>query len=156
MGASRDTTGGASRPSGLRRWLLSGLQAFGWNLGDLPFEERIDPRDRPRTVKQAVERLMECLPDQKEAHIQGLYRRDLIHLHHGFGTRIRNRFGLWRGNVALREATARLEPDGTSMAIAALWQRLQQNAPTWRSGDPIRLSQRKCDARADRKPRCAW
>jgi hypothetical protein len=47
-------------------------------------------------------------------------------LHFGLGVRIREDFGLWRGNRALLLSCGSLDPDDASMAIIrALWARLR-------------------------------
>lgn len=65
---------------------------------------------------------------------------ELILFHHGWGTGIRNAFGLWKGNAALMRSCAEarggrtgagtgaafLHPDSASMVIIeAVWLRLQ-------------------------------
>jgi len=70
--------------------------------------------------------------------MSGMSRRDLISLHHGFGTWIRNNFGLWRGNRSLLLDCERIEkprshrirgmmhPDDASTTITrALWRSLR-------------------------------
>lgn len=57
---------------------------------------------------------------------------DLIQFHHGWGTGIRNSFGLWRGNTALLESCGAkdIHPDRCSMIIIErVWQRLQDTPP---------------------------
>ena len=51
----------------------------------------------------------------------------LILFHHGWGSGIRNSFGLWRGNRALMEDCKAKHPDDASMVIIeAVWARLQK------------------------------
>jgi hypothetical protein len=56
-------------------------------------------------------------------------RKDsLIELHHGWGTGIRNGFGLWRGNTGLQASCAKEHPDDCSMVIIeAVWEALRRD-----------------------------
>lgn len=79
----------------------------------------------PQTIEQAVGVLLEQLPDCEKENIASMSRDDLINLHFGLGTQIRNDFGLWGGNTALLENTGKIHPDDAAMAIIeALWYRL--------------------------------
>ena len=79
----------------------------------------------PQTIEQAVGVLLEQLPAGEKHKIAAMLRDDLINLHFGLGTSIRNDFGLWSGNTALLESTGNSHPDDAAMAIiAALWHRL--------------------------------
>jgi hypothetical protein len=67
------------------------------------------------------------LDDPDKAHVRDTKKEDLISFHHGWGTEIRNNFGLWRGNTNLLADCRAEEPDGASMVIIeAVWQRLQK------------------------------
>ena len=88
--------------------------------------------DNPRTVDQAVERLLVELPEDKLAIIESTQRDDLVEFHFSLGMHIRNEFGLWSGNPRLllsigeREA---LHPDFAShFIIVALWEHLNSTA----------------------------
>ena len=84
----------------------------------------------PRTVEDAVERLMGVLTDKQKAMIRGMQEVELNKLHHSLGTWIRNHFGLWQGNKTLLRATGQHHPDGAShVIIKALWKRLQRSGP---------------------------
>lgn len=83
----------------------------------------------PETLDEAVEQLlkqlswqtMESLRDTPEAHILSCF-------HHSLGTSIRNRYGLWQGNLSLLDScgSTMMHPDDASAAIIkALWRRLQ-------------------------------
>jgi len=51
----------------------------------------------------------------------------LIRFHHGWGTGIRNEFGLWKGNKELLADCHAEHPDDASMVIIqAVWERLQK------------------------------
>lgn len=79
----------------------------------------------PQTIEQAVGVLLEQLPAGEKYKIAAISRDDLINLHFGLGTQIRNDFGLWSGNTALLESTGNSHPDDAAMAIiVALWRRL--------------------------------
>ena len=79
----------------------------------------------PQTIEQAVNVLLEQIPAGEKHQIAAMSRDDLITLHFGLGTQIRNDFGLWGGNTALLESTGNIHPDDAAMAIVkALWHRL--------------------------------
>lgn len=81
----------------------------------------------PRTVEEAVDRLMVVLTAEQKAMIRQMQEVELNKLHHGLGTWIRNHFGLWQGNKTLLKATGQHHPDGAShVIIKALWKRLQR------------------------------
>jgi hypothetical protein len=83
----------------------------------------------PKTVDDAVDELLsqltwdtkEYIRDTAEAHL-------LSRFHHGLGTSVRNRYGLWRGNSDLLQScgSPTMHPDDASeIIIKALWERLQ-------------------------------
>src|SRR4030067_3679809 len=71
----------------------------------------------PQTIEQAVGVLLEQLPDCEKENIASMSRDDLINLHFGLGTQIRNDFGLWGGNTALLENTGKIHPAMPAMEI---------------------------------------
>jgi hypothetical protein len=86
----------------------------------------------PRTVPEAVERL---LASRTEGDLDTLRRTpeaDLAGLHFGLALYVRNEFGLWQGNrelldAALRDAGGLGDADAASTAIVhALWTRLRE------------------------------
>ena len=85
--------------------------------------------DWPTTCDSAVARLTAQLPQLEKENLAGMKRDDLILLHHGFGTGIRNEFGLWGGNLALAQSCSgkqNVDPDAVSMIITErLWDSLQ-------------------------------
>jgi hypothetical protein len=84
----------------------------------------------PRTVKEAVATLRQIMKTDDLETIQRMKEDELILLHHGFGTYIRNAFGLWRGNKILRQScgAANMHPDAASgVIIYALWKSLQSS-----------------------------
>ena len=89
--------------------------------------------DPPRSVDEAVEKLISELPLRYTAKIAKMNGRDLSALHGAIGPYIRENFGLWRGNDQLMESCRMLNDydylhiDSASMVIMeALWSRLKQ------------------------------
>lgn len=86
--------------------------------------------DWPTTCDSAVARLTTQLPQSEKENLAAMKRNDLILLHHGFGTGIRNEFGLWGGNLALIQSCSgkrNAHPDDVSMIIIEqLWDSLQR------------------------------
>ena len=80
----------------------------------------------PKTVDEAVTRILSTMPEKDRKVVRETAKDDLIRFHHGWGTGIRNSFGLWRGNTALLEDTKEKHPDDASMVIIeAVWARLR-------------------------------
>jgi hypothetical protein len=73
-------------------------------------------------MKKIDEYLLELGPTSKKT-VKETPREDLIKYHHGWGTGIRNNFGLWRGNNSLMQSCLALRenqqthPDSVSMII---------------------------------------
>lgn len=91
--------------------------------------QRPESEPWPETLDEAVEQLLkqlgwkmkEYLRDTPEAHVAARF-------HHGLGTSIRNRYGLWQGNLSLLDScgSTMMHPDEASaVIIKALWRRLQ-------------------------------
>lgn len=83
----------------------------------------------PKTLDEAVKRLLAELSKKEKKALKETKEDDLIMLHHGFGTDIRNVFGLWDGNEELLKSCGGewIHPDSASMVIIeAAWRRLQQ------------------------------
>jgi uncharacterized protein DUF6794 len=55
-------------------------------------------KDSPKTVPEAVDRLIEAL---SEEDLEEIRKGDKINFHFGLGTYIRNEFGIWNGNSSL-------------------------------------------------------
>jgi len=84
--------------------------------------------DWPATVDEAAERIISGMSDEDKALVRSTKRDDLLMFHHGWGTGIRNDFGLWQGNTALLESCGPIHPDGCSMVIIErVWERLQED-----------------------------
>jgi Domain of unknown function (DUF6794) len=80
----------------------------------------------PLTVNDAVTRILAGMSTENKEKIRATKKDDLILYHHGWGTGIRNEFGLWNGNYSLMSDCHADYPDGASMVIIeAVWQRLQ-------------------------------
>ena len=89
--------------------------------------------DPPKTVDEAVERLILELPLKYKAKMAKMNGRDLSALHATIGPYVRNNFGLWRGNDQLMETCCvlngqdYLHVDSASMVILeATWVKLKQ------------------------------
>ena len=63
----------------------------------------------PKNVKEAVKRIVNRLPPQDKRVLKSMPQKDMIKFHHGFGTTIRNAFGLWHGNPALLKDCDRVQ-----------------------------------------------
>jgi hypothetical protein len=91
------------------------------------------PNDNnPRTLDQAVKRLLTDVPEVDLARLKATPPGDLVEFHFSLGMYIRNEYGLWDGNLRLllsigkREA---LHPDFAShFVIVALWEHLNSTA----------------------------
>lgn len=86
--------------------------------------------DLPTTVEAAVRLLQGMVPEGEQARIAAMAEEDLISLHFGLGTWIRNNLGLWHGNPGLLAATGSQDPDDAAEVIVhAFWQRLREELP---------------------------
>jgi hypothetical protein len=90
-------------------------------------------RPWPVTCQEAIDRLVRELDERSKARVRNTREKDLILFHHGWGTGIRNKYGMWRGNTALvdsciaRRAGAERHPDEASMIIIEeVWKALQR------------------------------
>jgi hypothetical protein len=69
------------------------------------------------------------LPEKDRLLIKNTAKENLIQYHHGWGTSIRNYYGLWRGNKNLLVSACGepCHPDDASMKIIeAVWKELQK------------------------------
>jgi len=79
----------------------------------------------PKTVRAAVDDQLKRLSEKDKADLRARTRSDLIRFHHGWGTGIRNEYGLWRGNAALLKDCGNVHPDDCSMKIIEeVWKQL--------------------------------
>ena len=80
----------------------------------------------PTTVEEAANSILKKMSADDRDRVQKTKREDLILYHHGWGTGIRNAFGLWKGNAALPESSGCFHPDDCSMRIIErVWEKLQ-------------------------------
>ena len=89
--------------------------------------------DVPRTVHEAVERLISELPLKYKTKIAKMNGRDLSALHATIGPHIREKYGLWTGNKDLIESCRIWSGQeefhidiASAMIIQATWARLRR------------------------------
>ena len=93
-----------------------------------PAAEETSGSALPATIDEAVEFILSEMSKEDKKTMGETPKDDLIKYHHGFGTAIRNKLGLWSGNVELMKATKANHPDDASMVIIeALWEKLQED-----------------------------
>ena len=90
-------------------------------------------KEQPKTLEEAVKRLLSELSDRDKLAIQNSSEENLAMLHFIFGNYVRNEFGLWTGNQellrdCLSEANEPNPDDASSVIIKALWKSLQASA----------------------------
>jgi hypothetical protein len=86
--------------------------------------------DWPVTVLEAVDRFLAALTAQQQEELRESAYHHLTRFHHGFGTWIRNHFGLWAGNQALLRACGSDVPDSASWVILeTAWRKLCDMIP---------------------------
>jgi hypothetical protein len=96
-----------------------------WAADDVP----LPPDKWPVTLAEAVADITAGMSEQDKQLLRATKKEDLIQFHHGWGTGIRNGFGLWRGNDKLiRSACGKpCHPDDASMVIIeAVWTAVQK------------------------------
>jgi hypothetical protein len=89
----------------------------------------LGPDKWPKTVQEAVTIAIQRLSPESRAKLRAMKEGDLILLHHGYGTGLRNYLGLWRGNSELIKSACGhpCHPDDASMVIIeATWKQLQK------------------------------
>jgi hypothetical protein len=69
------------------------------------------------TEDEIVQTLLEGLNDEDLDVLRRMDEEELINLHHGFGTYIRNTYGLWRRAKVEETADSEQHPDAISMRI---------------------------------------
>ena len=87
----------------------------------------------PKTVDEAVKRLVANLPLKFKVDLSKMDEGELINLHFSFGAFIRNQFGLWNENVDLLTDCRKLSgitfmnaDDATAFIIWELWKQLRK------------------------------
>jgi hypothetical protein len=95
-----------------------------------PKQSAPPPAPLPTTVAEAVDYLLARLDQANRDALRSMKRDDLISLHHGYGTGIRNSLGLW-GQSPIRQdpEVAGWFPDDISQhIIERMWEKLQSEA----------------------------
>jgi len=86
---------------------------------------------KPKTLEEVIKILDIWVTKKDKEWLIKQKKDDLIMLHHGFGTWIRNTFGLWREKSPLRDSLSvgcpeSLHPDSCSMIIIEeFWKHLK-------------------------------
>jgi len=95
--------------------------------------ENAKPSRPPRTVREAVDRLIDELSLKDKTVIANMAEVELSTLHATTGEYIRNEFGLWAGNKDLMTSCCFLakkdkisEDEASSIIIRELWKRLRE------------------------------
>ena len=97
--------------------------------------------DQPKTVEEAVQVLKTrwLQPKDRDWILRNSKDDVLNRLYMGFGTGMRNQFGLWGNNQALRDSCGTQDPEVCSVVIInRLWESLRSDA------DPELVSQLEC------------
>jgi DNA-directed RNA polymerase subunit RPC12/RpoP len=83
----------------------------------------------PATIEGAVENILSSMSEEDRKIVESTPEEALDQFHHGWGTGIRNSFGLWSGrNRELLSACGCWDPDtASSVIIKAVWNRLRGN-----------------------------
>jgi len=94
---------------------------------------RASAAEQPKTVQEAVERLVAELPLKEKTTIANMVEEELIQLHAYLGRFILDQFGLWSGNEKLSASclAAAKYPlhdadDAVAVIVKELWQKLRQ------------------------------
>ena len=93
--------------------------------------EGLGPDKWPTTVQYSVKDILSRMSEKDKELVRNTKRGDLIMFHHGWGTGIRNYYGLWRGNQKLIESACgrSCHPDDASMVIIrAVWRELKSKS----------------------------
>jgi hypothetical protein len=97
------------------------------------FRQTIPMGEPPRSVDEAVERLISELPLKDRVRIAKMDRWELSALHVTLGPHIREKYGFWTGNEALMESCRVLSgkdrfdiATGSAMIIDTMWARLRR------------------------------
>ena len=93
--------------------------------------EGLGPDKWPTTVQDSVKDILSRMSEKDKELVRNTKRGDLIMFHHGWGTGIRNYYGLWRGNQKLIESACgrSCHPDDASMVIIrAVWRELKSKS----------------------------
>jgi hypothetical protein len=105
--------------------VLATLSSVAWAADD----DLLGPDKWPTSVAETVTDIVQRLPEKDKEFVRGTKKEDLIKFHHGWGTGIRNYYGLWRGNdkLIVSACGAPCHPDDASMVIIeAVWTALRK------------------------------
>lgn len=84
-----------------------------------------DERKLPDTLDSAVDFLISSIDDNSRVLLMSIPQHGLVDFHHGWGTGIRNSFGLWSKTSKLLADCGCAEADDASMVIMkAVWNKL--------------------------------
>ncbi len=111
------------------KWLLAVLFLCFLTAAFADEPEALGPDKWPETVEAVTKMIIADMPEKNRLIIKGTKWQDLIKYHHGWGTGIRNHYGLWRGNQKLLLAACGkpCHPDDASVIIIeAVWVELQK------------------------------
>lgn len=100
------------------------LSSVAWSADDV-----LGPDKWPTSVAETVKDIVRRLPEADKEAVRATKKEDLIKFHHGWGTDIRNRYGLWRGNdkLILSACGKSCHPDDASVVIIeAVWSALRK------------------------------
>ena len=96
-------------------------------------EQKRPAKNLPKTVDEAVKRLISDLPLKDKTAIANLAENDLATLQFSLGTYIGREFGIWSGNRELLDSCELVSGDiylhrdfAPTVIIVELWNRLQQ------------------------------
>lgn len=96
-------------------------------------KKRLNHLHSPRTVDEAIERLISEMPLKDKVFLANMEEEDLISLHPTLGVYIRDNFGLWSGNEELMNSCRSLmgedkihEDSASQLIISKLWQKLRE------------------------------
>ena len=111
----------------------NGVGQHNHNSGQQKKENPSSSKDNyPETVREAADIIISKLKAQSKLEIISKSKKGLIMYHHGWGTRIRNSFGLWKGNKKLLSdcGGVNTHPDSCSMRIIEeVWNTLRESYP---------------------------
>jgi Domain of unknown function (DUF6794) len=102
---------------------------MGWAPTPAAEFDALGPDKWPSTVEGTVRDVLARISAADKAYVKATKTEDLIQFHRGWGTGIRNRYGLSRGNEKLILAACGhpCHPDDASMKIIeAVWRELQK------------------------------
>ena len=85
----------------------------------------------PKSLEEVIKMVLSNISDEYKKEIKDSKKRDLTMFQASLGMRIRNDFGLWKGNNELLISCRTLNPDDASMIIiAAIWRVLRNEGNT--------------------------